>query len=73
MAAELTQDQLLYFAERLLWASAFAGVLGSMAFSFVLRVLCWCIASLGGVFSRRNRIYVARIRANALHRINSNG
>lgn len=68
MAVELTQDQLLYFAERLLWAAAFAGVLGSMAFGAIVRVLCWCIASLGSVISRRNRIYVARIRARALER-----
>jgi hypothetical protein len=72
MPVDLTHEQLLHFAGRLLWVAAFGGVLGSLAFGLLVRLLCWCIAGIGNAFARRNRIYVARIRAKARERV-SNG
>lgn len=69
MPVDLTHDQLMHFAGRLMWVAAFGGVLGSLVFGLLVRLLCRCIASVGDVLARRNRIYVARIRAKALERV----
>ncbi len=69
----LTEAQLQHFAHTLVWLAMCGGALGALAFGLFMSLLTRGISSLGNLMSRRTRIYTARMRATALHRINSNG
>lgn len=73
MFIDLTDAQLRHFAGTLVWLSMCGGALGALAFGLFMSVLTRGISCIGNWMSRRTRIYTARMRATALHRINGNG
>ncbi|WP_126312307.1 hypothetical protein [Delftia acidovorans] len=73
MFIDLTDAQLRHFAGTVVWLSMCGGALGALAFGLFMSLITRAISSIGNWMSRRTRIYTARMRAKALHRINSNG
>ncbi|WP_336695373.1 hypothetical protein [Delftia acidovorans] len=69
----LTEAQLQHFAHTLVWLAMCGGALGALAFGLFMSLLTRGLSALGNWMDRRTRIYTARMRATALHRINSNG
>ncbi len=69
----LTEVQLQHFAHTLVWLAMCGGALGALAFGLFMSLLTRGLSALGNWMDRRTRIYTARMRATALHRINSNG
>lgn len=70
---DLTEAQLRHFAFTFIWLAMFGGALGALAFGLFMSTLTRLIAWAGNWMDRATRIYTARMRANALHRINRNG
>lgn len=73
MFIDLTDAQLQHFAGTVVWLSMCGGALGALAFGLFMSLLTRGLSALGNWMDRRTRIYTARMRATALHRINSNG
>lgn len=73
MLVELTEAQLQHFAHTLVWLAMCGGALGALAFGLFMSLIARAISSVGNWMDRRTRIYTARMRANALHRLNRNG
>ncbi|MBJ2144309.1 hypothetical protein JC796_26500 [Delftia acidovorans] len=73
MFIDLTDAQLQHFAGTVVWLSMCGGALGALAFGLFMSLITRAISSVGNWMDRRTRIYTARMRATALHRINSNG
>lgn len=73
MLVDLTQDQLRHFAGTIVFLSMFGGALGALVFGLFMSLITRAIASIGNIMDRHTRIYTARMRANAIHRINRNG
>lgn len=71
--ASLTEAHLQHFAGTVVWLSMLGGVLGALAFGLFMSLITRAISSIGNCMDRRTRIYTARMRATALHRINGNG
>lgn len=71
--ATLTEAQLQHFASTFVWLAMVGGAIGSLAFGMFMLLITRVIASMGGWVDRCRRIYIARMRANALRRTNGNG
>lgn len=71
--AALTEAQLQHFAFTFVWFAMCGGALGALAFGLIMSVLTRVIAGMSGWMDRCTRIYTARMRALARHRLNRNG
>lgn len=69
----LTEAQLQHFAHTFVWLAMCGGALGALAFGLFMSLITRAISSIGNWMDRRTRIYTARMRATALHRISGNG
>lgn len=69
----LTQAELQHFASTIVFLSMVGGALGSLLFGLFMSLITRAISSIGNIMNRYTRIYTARMRANAIHRINRNG
>ncbi|WP_353174910.1 hypothetical protein [Delftia acidovorans] len=69
----LTYADLQHFAVIFVLLSMCGGVFGALAFGLFVSVLTRVIAGMSGWMDRCTRIYTARMRALARHRLNRNG
>lgn len=68
----LTEAQLQHFAGTVVWLAMCGGALGALVFGLFMSLITRGVSALGNWMDRRTRIYTARMRATALHRINGN-
>ena len=73
MTMNLTDAQLQHFAAVVFWIAVCGGAVGALLFAAIYSLAVRGIVTISNAIDRRTRIYVARIRANALMRVNGNG
>lgn len=73
MLGDLSEAQLQHFVRAIFWLAMCGGAAGALAFGLFMSLMTRAISSVGNWMDRRNRIYTARMRALALHRVDGNG